>query len=72
MVRGLVFFFGCLNWIVRGRNAADDLYGKQGGGPVDLAGTRSAESVPASLRPPRAAHGPAAARPPKQATQSAG
>ena len=32
---------------------------------MNLAGVRSAQPVPASLRPPRAAHGPAAARAPR-------
>ena len=36
-----------------------------GGGPVNLAGVRSAQPVPASPRPPRAAHRPAAARAPR-------
>ena len=36
--------------------------GELGGGPVNLAGVRSAQPVPASPWPPRAAHRPEAAR----------
>ena len=49
MVRGLVFFFGCLNWV----GDSPPRHGR-GDGPVKLAGARSAQSVPASSRPPRA------------------
>ena len=57
MVRGLVFFFGCLNWVGGEGQCSGRLRTttrKLGDGPVNLAGARSAQSVPASSRPPRA------------------
>eukprot|EP00964_Phaeocystis_antarctica_P059235 scaffold35170_cov48-Phaeocystis_antarctica.AAC.1 len=41
-------------------------------GPVNLAGIRSAQPVPASQRPPRAAHRPAAARAPRTTPDGVG
>eukprot|EP00964_Phaeocystis_antarctica_P089514 scaffold57144_cov66-Phaeocystis_antarctica.AAC.9 len=52
----------------RGGAAAADisvLRRELGGGPVNLAGARSAQPVPASPRPPHATHRPAAARAPR-------